>query len=379
MQQSVSFLDLSREIQPIQEEIQTTLHTIIFKQTNFILGSDLEHFENNFAKYITTHYCVGVGNGTDAVEMAVQALQLQPSDEIITQANTYVATCFGVTNNNRNLILKLVDNDADTYQMDLDALEKSITARTRAVIVVHLTGSCCDMTKLMDIISRHRLVLIEDCAQSHGATFNGKRLGSFGLLSTHSFYPGKNLGAFGDGGAICTSDQDLDSMLRKRRNNGSIEKYRHEIMGRNSRLDTLQAAVLDIKLARLDGNNVKRRRNAQLYCELLKNTQEVKLPRIVEGCTPVYHLFMIRAEKRDELRNYLTQHGIGNGIHYPVCVAHLECYNKYFEAEKVDACVNAKANSECIISLPMFPDLTETEIKQVCKCIVDFYVTKFPF
>jgi len=377
MQQTVSFLDLSREIQPIQEEIQTAMHNIIFKQTNFILGSDLELFENNFASYITAKYCIGVGNGTDAVEMAVQALQLQPNDEIITQANTYVATCFGVTNN--NLTLKLVDNDADTYQMNLDELEKRITEKTKAVIVVHLTGSCCDMTKLMEIIRRHHLVLIEDCAQSHGATFNGKRLGSFGVLSTHSFYPGKNLGAFGDGGSICTSDQNMNTMLRKMRNNGSIEKYRHDIMGRNSRLDTLQAAILDIKLTKLNDNNAKRRNNAQLYCELLKNTREVMLPKIIKGCEPVYHLFMIRVEKRDELKKYLTDHEIGNGIHYPICVAHLECYSNYFDVKEIDACVNAKANSECILSLPTFPDLTEAEIRQVCKCIIDFYIMEFPF
>ena len=181
-------------------------------------------------------------------------------------------------------------------------LEKNITKKTRVIIIVHLTGSCCNMERLMSIVKKHDIILLEDCAQSHGAFFNGKRLGSFGLLSTHSFYPGKNLGAFGDGGGICTSDAELNHKIKKIRNNGSIEKYVHEIFGRNSRLDTLQAAILDIKLKHIDKNNEKRRKNAKLYCKLLQNIKEIQLPVIENGCDPVYHLFIIRAYKRDELK-----------------------------------------------------------------------------
>jgi len=226
----------------------------------------------------------------------------------------------------------------------------------------------------MTIIQKNNLILIEDCAQSHGAYFNNKRLGSYGLLSTHSFYPGKNLGAFGDGGAICTSNSALHHKLKNMRNNGSIEKYKHEMFGRNSRLDTLQAAVLDIKLSNLDTNNEKRRKNAQLYCKLLTCVSDIKLPAIVEGCVPVYHLFIIRAYKRDELKQHLENNGVSTGIHYPISIANLKCYENYFE-EKYE---HAETNSKTILSLPMFPDLTEEEITRVCELIKDFYVMEFP-
>lgn len=373
MTSKIPFLDLSREIAPMKYDLITKMTNIVFERTDFILGKDLEIFEQNFAKYITSEYCVGVANGTDALEMAVQSLDLKEDDEIITQANTYVATCFGVTNN--NIKLKLVDIDADTYQMDLDELEKKITDKTKVIIVVHLTGSCCNMERLMSIVEQNDLILIEDCAQSHGAYYNNKRLGSFGLMSTHSFYPGKNLGAFGDGGAICSSDYELTHKLQKIRNNGSIEKYKHEIFGRNSRLDTLQAAVLDIKLQRLDINNEKRRKNAHLYCELLKHVGEIQLPKIQDGCVPVYHLFIVRAYKRDELKKFLEENGVSTGIHYPISISNLKCYENYFE-EKYE---RAEKNSENILSLPMFPDLTVEEIKRICDLVTDFYIMDCPF
>jgi dTDP-4-amino-4,6-dideoxygalactose transaminase len=375
---NIPFLDLARELVPIKNELKNKMDDIIFNKCNFILGKELEVFEQNFAKYIGIDYCVGVANGTDAIEMAVQALGLKSHDEIITQANTYVATCFGVTNN--NIKLKLVDIDADTYQIDLDELEKKITDKTKVVIVVHLTGSCCNMDRLMYIINKNNLILIEDCAQSHGAYYNDKRLGSFGLLTTHSFYPGKNLGAFGDGGAICTSNYELYHKLQKMRNNGSIEKYKHEIFGRNSRLDTLQAAILDIKLSRLDENNQKRRNNSELYHTLLKNISDIKLPKVEDKCTPVYHLFIIRAYKRDELRKYLEHHNIGVGIHYPICISNLKCYENYFDGKYSNAgkYKNAEKNSNNILSLPMFPDLTREEITNVCDRIKDFYALECP-
>jgi len=370
---NIPFLDLQREIIPIKEDIQNVMNTIVFKNTNFILGKELNQFENNFARYTNNKYCIGVANGTDALEIAVQSLDLDDNDEIITQANTYVATCFGITNNNKKL--KLVDIDADTYQMDLNELERNITSNTKVIIIVHLTGSCCDMDKLMDIVEKHNLILIEDCAQSHGAYFNDKRLGSYGLISTFSFYPGKNLGAFGDGGAICTSNLALCSRIQKIRNNGSIEKYKHDIMGRNSRLDTLQAAILDLKLNRLDNNNSKRRHNAELYCQLLQNVSNIQLPKIEDKCLPVYHLFIIRAENRDKLKQYLIDNGIGVGIHYPISITKLQCYHNYFDEKYFeDKYPHSQQNSNTIISLPMFPDLTEEEITKICKTIKQFYM-----
>lgn len=374
----IPFLDLKREIIPIKSDIEKVMNTIIFKNTNFILGKELNQFERNFATYTANEYCVGVANGTDALEIAVQSLDLDENDEIITQANTYVATCFGITNNNKKL--KLVDIDPDTYQMDLNELERNITSNTKVVIIVHLTGSCCNMDKLMEIVKKHNLILIEDCAQSHGAYFNDKRLGSYGLLSTFSFYPGKNLGAFGDGGAICTSNVALYTRIQQIRNNGSIEKYKHEIMGRNSRLDTLQAGILDIKLSRLDDNNDKRRTNAQLYCQLLQSIHDIQLPKIEDKCIPVYHLFIIRTQQRDKLKQYLTDNGIGVGIHYPISIAKLQCYDNYFEEKYFeDKYPHAQNNSNTILSLPMFPDLTEAEITKVCDAIKQFYILDMPF
>ena len=369
---NIPFLDLKRELTNIKKDLKNKIDEIVFEKTNFILGEELEIFEQNFANYINTDYCIGVANGTDAVEIAVQSLDLNKDDEIITQANTYVATCFGVTNN--HLKLKLVDVVENTYQMDLDKLEKSITANTKVIIIVHLTGSCCNMERLMQIVNKHNLILIEDCAQSHGAYFNNKKLGSFGLLSTHSFYPGKNLGAFGDGGAICTNNKELCNKIQKIRNNGSIEKYKHEIFGRNSRLDTFQAAILDIKLTQLENNNEKRRKNAQLYQKYLGKISDIQLPHIEKGCIPVYHLFIVRAYKRDALKNYLEEKNIGVGIHYPICISKLKCYDNYFEGEYQIA----EKNSKNILSLPMFPDLTEDEIKYICECIIDFYIMDFP-
>jgi dTDP-4-amino-4,6-dideoxygalactose transaminase len=370
MPKFIPFLDLKREIIPIKDEINAKINDIFFEKTNFILGDELEVFESNFAKYTNTDYCIGVANGTDAIEIAVNALNLHKDDEIITQSNTYVATCFGVTNN--NIQLKLVDIEEDTFQIDLEELEKNINNKTKVIIVVHLTGSCCNMDKLMQIINKYNLILIEDCAQSHGAYYNNKKLGSYGTLSTHSFYPGKNLGAFGDGGAICTNNKDLYDKIQKIRNNGSIEKYKHEIFGRNSRLDTIQAAILDIKLRNLDINNLKRRNNVKIYNQLLKDIVEVQLPKIEDGCVPVYHLFIVRVQHRDELKQYLEGKNIGVGIHYPISISNLKCYDNYFE-NKYE---KAEKNSKNILSLPMYPDLTENEIEYVCKCIGDFYAIK---
>lgn len=365
MEITIPFLDLKREIFFIRNEINESIDKVI-DNTNFILGNEVNVFENNFAKYISAEYCIGVANGTDALEIAINVLELNKDDEIITQANTYVATCFGVTNN--NIKLKLVDVD-EHYQMDLNELEKNITSKTKCIIIVHFTGSCCNMDQLMDIVKRHNLILIEDCAQSHGACYKNKKLGSFGLLSTFSFYPGKNLGAFGDGGALCTNDHLLYNKIMKIRNNGSIEKYRHEIFGRNSRLDTIQSAVLNIKLKYLDDNNHKRRIVSQMYYDKLKELNEITLPPIVENCIPVYHLFIIKATKRDELKKYLEENKIYTGIHYPISISQLECYKNYFDTNTP----NAEENSKTMISLPMYPDLTEIEINIICKKIISFY------
>jgi len=370
----IKFLDLKSEIDEIKDEIQFKVDEIFYDKTNFILGDELSQFENNFKNYIGTNYCIGVANGTDALEIAVQSLGLDTDAEIITQANTFVSTCFGISCNKHKI--NLVDIQKENFHIDLDLLEKSITSKTKAIIIVHLTGSSCNMDRLMEIVNKHKLILIEDCAQSQGAYYKDKRLGTFGLLSTFSFYPGKNLGALGDGGAICTNNLNLCDKIRKIRNTGCIEKYKHELIGRNSRLDTFQAAVLDIKLKRLDMNNQKRRNIADLYRKLLKNVIEIELPKIVDGCVPVYHLFIIKCYKRDELKKYLESKNIQTGIHYPISIADLPCYKDYFDKSKFQ---NAIENSKNILSLPMYPNLPKEHVERVCKEIIDFYIYDFPF
>lgn len=364
----IKFLDLKSEIDEIKDEIQERVNEILYTNTNYILGKEVTIFEEHFAEYIGATHCIGVGNGTDALEIAVQCLELDTSDRIIAQANTYVSTCLGISNNKLNI--QLVDIDPNTFQMDLNVLEESITHDTKAVIVAHLTGSCCNMDRLMNIVHKHNLFLIEDCAQCHGAFFKDKRLGTFGLLSTFSFYPGKNLGALGDGGAICTNSDELAMHIRKIGNNGCIEKYKHDIIGRNSRLDTFHASVLDIKLKRLDANNEKRRCCASIYYRLLKDVPEVKLPTIEANCIHVYHLFMIRCKKRDELKRYLEQNNIQTGIHYPISIAELPCYRGVFDLSDFQ---NAITTSSEILSLPMYPNLPKQHIETVCETIINFY------
>jgi dTDP-4-amino-4,6-dideoxygalactose transaminase len=365
----IKFLDLKKEILPIKDKINDKINEIFFNKTNFIMGNDVEDFENNFSNFINTKYCISVANGTDALEIALNSLKLNEDDEVITQANTYVATCLGITNN--NLKLKIVDIDPDTYQIDLDLLEKSITDKTKVILVVHLTGSCCNMDKLMDIVIKNNLILVEDCAQSHGALYNNKKLGTYGLLSTFSFYPGKNLGAFGDGGAICTNNKDLYDYIRSYRNNGSIIKYKHEIIGRNSRLDTIHAAILDIKLVNLDLNNSKRRENAYIYNNLLKDIDGIEIPKIEEKCYPVYHLYIIKTEYRDALQEYLKKNKIQTAVHYPTSIYELECYKDQLKSSLYPS--NSISNSTKILSLPMYPGLTKEEIKIVCTNIVNFF------
>ena len=369
MNKTVQFLDLKPEINEIKERVQEMVEKILYTNTNFILGKELYNFEANFSKYINSKYCIGVGNGTDALEIAIQCLDLEEGSEIITQANTFISTCLGITHNKHKI--KLVDIDNKTYQMDLDLLEKSITDKTKIILIVHLTGSCCDMEKLCTIVNKHNLILIEDCAQCAGAVFNGKKLGSFGLLSTHSFYPGKNLGAFGDGGAICTDNYELNNKVMKIRNTGCIEKYKHELIGRNSRLDTFQASILDIKLERLDINNAKRRNNAELYHKLLKNVSEIELPHIETGCIPVYHLFIIRCSDRDGLKEYLKNNNIQTGLHYPKSIPELTCYEHLFDKSQFEKAID---NSNKILSLPMYPNLPEEDIRFVCEKILNYYL-----
>lgn len=362
----IKFLDLPKNYETIKNEVQSEINNL-FEKCDFIHGEKVKIFEDNFSKYLGIKHFIGCGNGTDALEIAVKSLNLKENDEIIVQGNTYIASCLGVLNNSLKLVL--CDVEPNTHMVDLNKLRKKITFNTKALIIVHLYGCMPDMDELMSICNEKNILLIEDCAQAHGATWKGKKAGSFGILSCFSFYPGKNLGAYGDGGGIGTNDDILNEKIRKIGNLGCKIKYHHELIGRNSRLDTIQACILNIKLKYLDECNEMRRKNAQLYFENLKDLKQIILPDVNNNCTPVYHLFVIKTKQRDELKKYLEEKKIQCLIHYPISIPETEALCSY-KFKDVEQCVT---NSKEILSLPMYPELTKDEIIFICDNIKNFF------
>ena len=370
MNKNIKFLDLKKNYISCKQEIDDSISNVI-NNTSFINGSIVSTFEKNFANYCNIKHCIGVANGTDALELAVASLNLPENSEIITQGNTYIASCLAALNN--KFKIRLVDINPDNYMMDSSKLEALINENTKVIIPVHLYGHAADMDSIMSIANKYNLYVIEDCAQAHGCLYKQKKVGTFGHLSCFSFYPGKNLGAFGDGGAIITNNDNLNLLIRKMKNLGSIIKYKHEVLGRNSRLDSIQAAVLNVKLKYLESNNSKRREVAELYFQLLENISQIELPKIENYCIPVYHLFVIRLSDettRNNLQKYLKNNNIDTGIHYPISINNLECI-KCFDNTPI-----ANKYSNNILSLPMYPELEITEINLICKCIRIFFDLK---
>lgn len=363
----VDFIDLNANYKDNKKEIDSAISEVI-ESSSFVLGNKLDDFEKNFACFCKTKHCIGVGNGTDALEIAFKSLELSCDDEVIVQGNTYVATCLGVVNNNYKLVL--CDCNPNTYQICINDLKHKITSKTKAIVVVHLYGLMTNMDEICKLCNDNNIILIEDAAQAHGAEWNGKRAGSFGRLSCFSFYPGKNLGAYGDGGAICTNNDILNNKIRIIRNSGMIVKYHHSMIGRNSRLDSIQAAVLNVKLKYLDNNNKKRRRNAELYNMYLPEC--VKTPTIIDGSTPVYHTYVIQTEYREELQDFLKLNGIASLIHYPIPCSDLLAFEN-LSLNRPDNCAFV---SKRIMSIPMYPELDEVKIKFVCDTISQFYENK---
>jgi dTDP-4-amino-4,6-dideoxygalactose transaminase len=365
---NVSFLDLGRQYASIKQEIDNTIRNVIDRSA-FIGGSFVEAFEREFAEFCHVKHCIGVGNGTDAISVTLKALGIREGDEVLVPANSFIATSEAVTNVGAKVVF--VDVDPNTYNIDVDAIEAKITVRTRAVIAVHLYGQPADMDPILEIAARHRLFVIEDAAQAHGATYKGRTVGSIGDAACFSFYPGKNLGAYGDGGAIVTSDDALASRARMLANHGRVDKYNHEIEGYNSRLDGLQAAILSVKLKHLPAWNESRRRWARLYSELLANCDAVT-PHDLSDVESVYHLYVIRVkpELRDDLRAFLQQQNIATGIHYPIALPNLLAYS-YLNHRASDFPESSRSSAS-IISLPMFAELTEAEVSHVCDSVVGF-------
>jgi dTDP-4-amino-4,6-dideoxygalactose transaminase len=360
----VPFVDLRAQHAPISRDIDQAIRGVV-DRGDFILGAAVERFEAEFAAFIGTRHAIGVGTGFDAIELALRAFGVGPGDEVVTAANTFIATVMAIVAVGARPVL--ADMDPVTYAIDPAALAAAITPRTRAVIPVHLFGQPADMEAVSAVAERHNLVVIEDAAQAHGARWQGKRAGSLGHAAAFSFYPSKNLGALGDGGMITTDDDEAAASLRLLRNYGQRVKYHHAVPGTNSRLDTLQAAVLSIKLPHLDGWNAARRRHAGAYAARLGG--RVRTPVAAPGREHVYHLYVIETGERDALQQRLRARQIDTGIHYPV-PTHLQdaCAALGYKAGDFPA---TEAAAGRMLSLPMFAELTEEQIDYVCDAIGD--------
>ncbi len=367
----VPFVDLGRQYESLKEAIDRAIDDVVHDRA--FIGSlknpHVKEFEEHFSDYVGAKHVIACGNGTDALEILVRSLGIGPGDEVIVPALSWIATSEAVSNMGATPVF--VDIEPDYFTIDPEKIEKKITSRTRAIIPVHLYGHPADMKKIQEIARRHNLKIIEDCAQAHGAEIDGRRVGTFGDAGAFSFYPGKNLGAYGDAGCMVTNDAETAQTARMIAQHGqSGEKHRHFIEGRNSRMDGIQASVLNVKLPHLDDWTEARIRNAALYHDLLKDLP-LELPQTRPGNRHVFHLFVIRTEHRNELRNLLTEKGIATAIQYPSALPFLDAYARFGHTEK-DFPVIALYQKQ-ILSLPMFPELKREEIEYTADHLHRFF------
>ncbi|MBQ3119357.1 MAG: DegT/DnrJ/EryC1/StrS family aminotransferase [Peptococcaceae bacterium] len=332
----------------------------------YVLGKEVAEFEKEFAAYCGAKYCVGLASGLDALWIAFRVLGIGEGDEVIVQGNTYIASVMGITINGATPVF--VEPDA-FYNIDVTKIEEKITERTKAILVVHLYGQASNMTEIMRLAEKYNLRVVEDCAQSHGAKWNGQMTGTFGDVGCFSFYPSKNLGAFGDGGAVVINDEVLDKKFRVFRNYGSEKRYHNMIIGANSRLDEMQAALLRVRLAHLDEINAERADIAAAYTAAINN-EKVLLPQIRTGASSVFHQYVVRTDDRDKFMNYLQDRGIGTIIHYPIPPHLAEAY-QYLGYEK-GAYPITEAYADTVLSLPMYTGMTQEEIKYVIDVINEY-------
>ena len=362
----VPFLDLVRQHAPLKCEILTAWSAIL-DRAGFIGGNPVVQFEDAFAKACGAPHALAVSNGTDALFLIFRALQLGPTDEIIVPVNTFIATAEAISAAGGKVAF--ADVLPDTYLLDPVAVERAITPNTRGIVAVHLYGQMADMDVLQDIADRHGLWIVEDAAQAHLAEYKGRRAGSIGIAAGFSFYPGKNLGACGDAGAVTTSNDAIADCVRLLRDHGSERKYVHKIEGFNMRCDALQAEALRVKLRHLDEWNGARRRVAAMYVERLQHAEDIVVPAVSADCLPVWHLFVVLVPERDLVQAAMKDRGVHTGLHYPIplhlqeAYAHLELGEGTFPV--------AESCARRLLSLPMYPDLTEAQIDHVCESLVD--------
>lgn len=362
----VPFVSLKPLEKTIDKELRNAFDRV-YGRSWYIEGEEDTAFEKAFAEYCDCKYAVGVGNGLDALMLALKALNIGPGDEVIVPSNTYIATALAVTYVGADVVF--VEPDIRTFNINPALIEEKITDKTKAIMPVHLYGQACDMDPIVEIARKHGLYIIEDCAQAHGSTYKGKRIGSFSDIAGFSFYPGKNLGAFGDAGAVTTNNKEYADKVRALGNYGSDYKYHHIYKGHNSRLDEFQAAILSAKLPSLDEVNKNRRATARKYLEGINNPKVI-LPYVLEDVKPVWHIFGIRCKERAALEKHLNDRGIGTNKHYPIPMHLQECY-KDLGFKKGDFPI-AEEISETELSIPMYYGMTDEEINYVIDVINSF-------
>ncbi len=365
---SIPFLNFEPMHKAIRSQMIQTFSDV-YDSNWFVMGKYLEAFENEYAAYNNTKFSIGVSNGLDALHLALKALGVKAGDEVIVPSNTYIATALAASYVGATPIF--VEPDIDTFNICPKNIEVAITVKTKVIMPVHLYGQACQMDEIMDIAKKHNLFVIEDNAQSHGATYNNKTTGSFGNVNGTSFYPGKNLGALGDAGAVTTDDEMLATKIKTLRNYGSEKKYFNEVIGYNMRLDELQAALLSVKLKQLTNWTAQRIEIATWYNELLSNITDLMLPKTHANATHVYHLYVVRTNKRNALQTHLTENGIGTLIHYPT-PPHLQNAYTHLGLKQGSYPIAEQMANTCL-SLPLWPGMQKTEVQIVANCIKDFF------
>ena len=364
---NVPFVDLKSQYLALKPEIDPAIQSVL-NETAFIGGKYVEGFEKAFAEKFGVKHCVSCANGTDAIYIALKALGIGPGDEVITAANTFIATSEAISQTGARPVFVDID---EYFHIDPSKIEAKITPRTKAVVPVHLYGQPADIKAVKALCDKHKLHLVEDCAQSHFATVGSRFTGTFGIAGTFSFYPGKNLGAYGDGGAVISNDDAFARAARLFANHGSLQKHVHEIEGINSRLDAIQAVVLKAKLAHIDDWNRARNSHAVKYSEQLAGVADVKCPKLRPGTFHIFHLYVVRAARRDELAEFLKSRGVSTGIHYLTALPFVQAYRDL--GHKASDFPVAHEWQDEILSLPMFPEMTEAQILHVTDSVKAFY------
>lgn len=378
MSAHIKFLDLNKQIKPFNKALIKNVISVI-KSKKFILKDEVLKFEKSFSLFSKIKYCAGVSSGTSALFLALKALNIQSGDEVIIPANTFIATAEAVVSTGAKVCL--CDVEEETYNISCNKILKLINDKTKAIIVVNLYGNPFDVKSLKKIINNKKIKIIEDSAQSHGARINNNQIGKFSDVSCFSFYPGKNLGAFGDAGAVLSNNKYIIDKVKLLRDHGRSKKYDHKVIGYNARMDDIQACVLNTKLKYLSKWNAKRHELAKIYNMKLKNLSQVTTPVIKENYYHVFHLYVIRVKHRNKLQNFLKKHGIDTGIHYPISLSKISALSANRQAcKKKDCCFNHCSVSEKfskeILSLPIYPELKHKEINYIVNKIKIFYEKK---